>query len=170
KIMLQLGRVRMLEAEDLATLRVHSGHHVLDRPILSRGVHRLKDQQDRVAVGCIEQLLQLAELRHLLLEKALVVLLGLVHRRRSGWPLLQIYPLPRQYAEIVGIHLHPGPPVAWVARLATFFPARRDPSSLTHVLRARYGREASTFGSVGRANAQVNCALSFDSRLGSGTA
>ena len=40
----------MLEAEDLAALRVDPGHHVADRSVLSRRIHRLKDQKDGIAV------------------------------------------------------------------------------------------------------------------------
>ena len=42
---------RVLEAEHLAALRIDAGHHVPDGAVLSGGVHRLKDQQHRIAVG-----------------------------------------------------------------------------------------------------------------------
>jgi hypothetical protein len=45
KIVLQFSRARMLEAEYLAALRVDPRHDVLDRPVLSRRVHGLKNQQ-----------------------------------------------------------------------------------------------------------------------------
>ncbi len=32
-------------------------HHMLDRAVFSRGIHRLKDQQDGIAVGRVQQLL-----------------------------------------------------------------------------------------------------------------
>jgi hypothetical protein len=54
----------MFETEYFATLWIDSRHHMLDGTIFSRRVHRLKDQQDRKAVGCVEKLLQRAELRH----------------------------------------------------------------------------------------------------------
>jgi hypothetical protein len=45
----------MLEAEDLAALRIDAGHDVLDRAVLARRVHRLKNQQQRVAVVGVKQ-------------------------------------------------------------------------------------------------------------------
>ena len=53
KIMKQLGGAGMLEAEHLASLRIDLRHHMPDGAILSRRIHRLKDQQDCVTVGCI---------------------------------------------------------------------------------------------------------------------
>jgi len=47
----------MLEAEHLAALRIDAGHHVPDDSVLSGGIHRLKDQQHRITVGCILKLL-----------------------------------------------------------------------------------------------------------------
>src|SRR5207249_2538104 len=49
EIVLQLLGARVLEAVDLAALRVHPGHHVLDHAVLARGVHGLEDDQQRVA-------------------------------------------------------------------------------------------------------------------------
>ena len=60
KVVLQLGDTRMLEAEYLATLRIDSGHDVLDCPIFSCCVHALKNEQHRDFVFCIQQLLQVA--------------------------------------------------------------------------------------------------------------
>src|SRR5438093_1084948 len=57
----QFLRRRLLERVDLAALRVHAGHHVLDRAVLSRGVHRLEDEQQRPPVVRVEALLQLPE-------------------------------------------------------------------------------------------------------------
>ena len=54
----------MFEAEDLAALRIDPGHDVLDGAVLSRRIHRLKDQQDGVAIGCVEKLLLRAQLRN----------------------------------------------------------------------------------------------------------
>ena len=48
---------RVLEAEHLAALRVDAGHHMLDGAVLSRRIHRLKDEQHRIAVGRIMQFL-----------------------------------------------------------------------------------------------------------------
>ena len=51
----------MLEAEDLATLRVDAGHDVLDGAVLAGGVHGLEDHQQRVAVLGVEPGLELGE-------------------------------------------------------------------------------------------------------------
>src|SRR4029077_2641568 len=50
KIVLQFHRAGVLIAEYLATLRVDPGHHVPDRAIFPRSVHRLKYQQDGIAI------------------------------------------------------------------------------------------------------------------------
>ena len=71
KIVLQLGGAGMLEAEDLAALRVDAGHHVLDGAVFARRVERLKDQQHGVAVGRVEKLLQRAQLRNVLVQELL---------------------------------------------------------------------------------------------------
>src|SRR5260370_1479471 len=47
-----------LERKDLAPLRINAGHHMLDRAIFSRGVHRLKDEQDRPLILRIKHVLQ----------------------------------------------------------------------------------------------------------------
>ena len=49
----QFGGARMFEAEDLAALGVDPGHHVSDGAVFSGRIHRLKNQQDRMAVGCV---------------------------------------------------------------------------------------------------------------------
>ena len=57
KIVFQFGGAGMFEAEHLAALRVDPGHHVPDGAVFSRRIHRLKDQQDGMAVGRVEKLL-----------------------------------------------------------------------------------------------------------------
>ena len=69
----------MLEAEYLAALRIDPGHHVLDGAVFPGRVHRLKDQQDGIAIGCVEKLLLRAQLRNMLLQKFLILFLRLVH-------------------------------------------------------------------------------------------
>ena len=71
KIVLQFGGAGMLEAEDLAALRIDPGHHMPDGAVLSRRIHRLKDQQDGIAVGRVEKLLQRAQLRNMLFQQLL---------------------------------------------------------------------------------------------------
>ncbi len=61
EVVLQFDRARVLEAEHLAALRIDPRHDVPDRAILARRVHRLEDQQDRVAVRRIKKLLLLAQ-------------------------------------------------------------------------------------------------------------
>ena len=51
KIVLQLLGARLFETEHLAALRIDSGHDVPDGAVLAGGVHRLKNQQQRIAVG-----------------------------------------------------------------------------------------------------------------------
>ena len=80
----------MLEAEHLAALRIDPGHHVPDGAILSCRIHRLKDQQDGIAVGCVEKLLQRAQLRNVLFQQLLIVLLRLVHGLHVRRPLPEV--------------------------------------------------------------------------------
>ena len=62
KIMFQFAGARMLEAERLAALGVDPRHDVLDGPILPRRIHRLKKDEQRVAVRRVEELLLRAQL------------------------------------------------------------------------------------------------------------
>jgi hypothetical protein len=57
KVVLELLRARLFEAVDFAAFGVHAGHDVSNRAILARGVHALKDEQHRIATGCIVKLL-----------------------------------------------------------------------------------------------------------------
>ncbi len=75
KIVLQLGGAGMLDAEDLAPLRVDSRHHVPDRAVFPSGIHRLKDQQDGITVGRVVKLLHRAELRNVVFQKLFLLLL-----------------------------------------------------------------------------------------------
>ena len=60
KIVLQFGGAGMFEAEYLAALRIDPGHDVPDGAVFSGRIHRLKDQQDGIAIGCVVKLLQRA--------------------------------------------------------------------------------------------------------------
>ena len=62
--MVQLLDRRRLEGIDLAPLRIDAGHDVLDRAVLARRVHRLEDEQRRVAVLGVQHVLQLGEALH----------------------------------------------------------------------------------------------------------
>ena len=50
KIVVELLRRRRLERMDLAALRVDAVEHAVDRAILARRIHALKDQQQRPAI------------------------------------------------------------------------------------------------------------------------
>ncbi len=71
KIVLQFVGAGLLEAEYLAPLRVHARHHVLNSAVFARRVHRLKNQQHRVAVEGVEHLLQVFELLDVVLLQIL---------------------------------------------------------------------------------------------------
>lgn len=85
--MLQLLRAGVLKAEYLAALRVHTRHDMADSAVFARGVHGLKNQQQCVAVRCIEQALLLAELFDLVLQRFVIALFGLAKRFAPGRPL-----------------------------------------------------------------------------------
>ena len=61
KVVLQFTGAGMLEAEDLATLRIDPGHHVPDGAVFSRRIHGLENQQHGMAIGRVEQLLLRAQ-------------------------------------------------------------------------------------------------------------
>ena len=90
KIVLQFGGAGMLEAEHLAALRIDPGHHVLDGAVFSGRIHRLKDQQDGMAVGGVEKLLLRAQLRDVVFQKLLILLLRLVHGIDHRRPFLEV--------------------------------------------------------------------------------
>ena len=71
KIVLQFGGAGVLEAEHLTALRIDPGHHVPDRAVLARRVHRLKNQQNRMTVGRVVKLLLRAQLRDMVLQQFL---------------------------------------------------------------------------------------------------
>ena len=101
KIVLQFGWAGMFEAEYLTTLWVDPGHHVLDCTIFSRRIHRLKDQQYGIAVGCVEKLLQRAELRNVICQEFVIVLLRLVHGLHVRRPLPEVDLVCFPYAKIL---------------------------------------------------------------------
>jgi len=85
-----------LEGENRASLRVHTGHDVLDHPILAGSVQTLEDDQDCPAVLRVEFLLQVVEHAFACIEYVLRVLLafdpgcvsGSQSFRRNSPPLL----------------------------------------------------------------------------------
>ena len=101
KIVLQFGGAGMLEAEYLAALRVDPGHDVLDGAVFSRRIHRLKDQQDGIAVGCVEKLLLRTQLRNVFFQKLLVLLFRLVDGIDLRRPLFEIDLVSFPHAKIL---------------------------------------------------------------------
>src|ERR1700733_15105476 len=113
KIVLQLRRTRMLEAEHLATLWIDPGHHVLDGAILSGRIHRLEDQQHGMAVRRVQELLQRTQLSYVLVEQLLIVLVRLVSARHLRRPLAQLDFGAFAHAKILWIDLHCHPLTRW---------------------------------------------------------
>ncbi len=50
-VMFHLFRAKLFETEDLAALRIDSGHDVPNGAVLAARVHSLKNQKQRIAVG-----------------------------------------------------------------------------------------------------------------------
>src|SRR5436190_15606562 len=61
KIVIKLLRRWLLERHDLTTLRINAAHHVLDRPVFTGRVHRLKEHKQRVLILRIQDILQLSQ-------------------------------------------------------------------------------------------------------------
>src|SRR5580700_2640503 len=80
KIVVEFLGTRSLEGIDLATLRVHAGHDVLDGSIFSGRVHALKDEQQCGAILGVELVLKLRHGRDATLENFSCLLL------RAQWP------------------------------------------------------------------------------------
>ena len=99
-------RTRVLETGYLAPLRIDAGHHVPDHAVLARRIHRLKNQQQRMAVGCVQKLLLLAELINGLRQKLLVVSLRFVNGIDHGWPFVQIDLVVFANTEVFGVDFH----------------------------------------------------------------
>ena len=78
KIVIQFFGARLFETENLAALRIDTGHHVLDGAVFAGSVHGLKNQQHRIAVVRIEQTLQRAQFLDVFAEDFLILFLRLV--------------------------------------------------------------------------------------------
>src|SRR5664279_3379143 len=104
--MLQFLFARMLEAEDFTALLVDAGKDVADRTVLPGGVHSLKNEEQRIGVGRIEQALQSAQFPGVRREKLLVILCRLVERLNAGCPFLELDLLPGWNAEVFEVDLH----------------------------------------------------------------
>ena len=88
--MLQFGGGGVFEAKHLAALRVDPRHHVPDDTVLSRRIHRLKDQQNGITIGRVMKLLHRAQSRNMLSQQFLIVLFRRVHRLDKGRPFLEV--------------------------------------------------------------------------------
>src|ERR1700733_489319 len=106
KIMLKFLCTWLLEAVNLATLRVDAGHDMTDGPILSGTVHPLKDYQQRVVVGCIVSLLQRAQLLHVFDQELVILLLRLRIGIDNRPPLAEVDLFAERYTEILGVDFH----------------------------------------------------------------
>src|SRR3954471_5195468 len=119
KRVVELLRGRLLEADDLDALRVDARHDVADGAVLSGGVHRLEDDEQRAAVAGPQQLLGLGELRDVVGE----------HLPRLGFELDLGEVLVVGAAEPAG-----------VARRQRGGRARRNDDVVEHALRAGHPR------------------------------
>ena len=97
----------LLEAENLASLRVDSGHNMPDDAVLAGRVHALKNQQERVTVGCVMKLLKCAEFLHMFFKQLLILLLRMGQFRGNRRPPAQVKLFARRRAVILRIYFHP---------------------------------------------------------------
>jgi hypothetical protein len=106
EVVLQLGGAGVLEAEHLAALRIDPGHDVPDGAVLPRRVHRLKDQQDRMAVRGVVELLLGAQLLDVVLQQRLVLVLRFVDGIDLRRPFLEIDLVAFGHAKVLGVDFH----------------------------------------------------------------
>jgi hypothetical protein len=66
----------LLETCDVAALRIDAGHDVGDGAVLSGGIHALDDDQQRVAGGGVETLLQFAQAADVVGQLRLIGVVG----------------------------------------------------------------------------------------------
>ena len=107
KVVIEFFIGRFLEAEDLTPLRIHPGHDMLDGAVLAGGVHRLQNDQHRIDIIGVEELLRLREVRNVLgqdgfcppFDGVLAQFLQLCRLRPTGVALLQSHLVPRRDLE-----------------------------------------------------------------------
>ncbi len=75
--MIKLFGRGLLEAEDLASLWVHSRHDMLDGAVLPSSIHCLKNHQDRPGIRGIEPILRVGKFRNILGKRLLGIFLTL---------------------------------------------------------------------------------------------
>ncbi len=132
KVVLQFRRAGMLEAEYLTALGIDARHHMLDRAVLSRRVHALKNYEQRIPVRCIEQLLQRAQRRHVPRQQSLVVALRAIDRRYSRRPLPEFHVRAFRHDVVLRRNIHLSPSVCTARHLrsgAWPLPKRRMPAA-----------------------------------------
>ena len=74
---------------NLAALRIHARHHVLDRPVFAGRIHRLEDEQHRPAILRVEHVLAIPR----------------APPRRFAAPPLRGFVFGREFAGIAGIYI-----------------------------------------------------------------
>ena len=106
EIMPELGRTRMAVTEDIAALRVDTGHHVLDAAVFSGGIHGLEDDEQGMSIGGVEQLLLSTRPCNVLVHELLVLLLGVIYWIDPRRPALEVDRFARPNAEFFGELFH----------------------------------------------------------------
>ena len=71
EVVIELLARGLPEGDDLNSLRVHAGHHVLDRRVLAGRIQRLEDDEERVGIARPQELLRVGELDDPLLQDVL---------------------------------------------------------------------------------------------------
>ena len=101
KVVLQLLGGRLLEAEDLAALRIDPRHDVADGAILAGRVHPLQDQQQGIAVGRVVQALQGVQCLDVCAQELLILLLRPIDRLHARRPFLEVDLVSGPYPEVL---------------------------------------------------------------------
>ena len=96
----------MLEAVDLASLRIDTRHHVFDCAVFAGGVHCLKNQEEGISIVRVEQTLQLAQFFDLASKEFAVIRLRFVERLRFPRTFAQAPARTREEAEFFQVHFH----------------------------------------------------------------
>ena len=90
KVVLQFIGARLFETENLAALRIDSGHDVPDRAVLAAGVHPLKNNQQSVFIRCVVKMLQLTQSVNVLCQKFVILFFRLTDRLAESRPLVEL--------------------------------------------------------------------------------
>ncbi len=106
EIVLQFLGTRVLEAVNLASLRIDARHDVFDRAVFAGGVHGLEDEEKGVTIVRVEQTLQLPELLDLVREHLAVMRLRFVERLRCRRAFAQPQRPPRGNAKFFEVQFH----------------------------------------------------------------